>query len=167
MKHIIQVYQNQQNISATGNGVTLAVGTENPDPYTNPTNVRNGSIIRQITLQIDVCESDYTATQHDTYEWYVWFNVNGAQTQPDAQSTNASHLKNQIIHQDGCIMEQIGYTAAGVVPIPVSKWRLVINVPRWAQQLNVGDKIELVHRTSVATAHVNYRIVAIYKEIFP
>lgn len=165
-KHIVQVYQTAQNISAAGNGVTLAVGTLNPDPYTNVTNVRNGSIIRQIHLQIDVLWQD-SAAHHDSYEWYVWFNINGAQTQPDPQSTNASHLKNQIIHQDGRITSNVVFSSVGIFEPRVSRWRLVINIPRWAQQLNDGDKIELVHRNAVNAAIVDYRIVAIYKEIYP
>lgn len=166
MKHVVQVYATAQNLSAAGNGVTLAVGTENPDPYTNVTNVRNGSIIRQIILQIDWLKFE-NSQYHESYEWYVWFNINGAQTQPDPQSTNASHLKNQIFHQDGTICAVVQATAVGLLTPREHKWRVVINIPRAYQQLNVGDKIELVHRTVNATADSDYRIVAIYKEIFP
>lgn len=167
MKHVYQYFSaTPQNISA----ITiqdLAIGTLNPDPYTSVGNqVRPGSIIKAITLQIDVAISD-GATHHDGFEWYIWFNVNGAQTVPDPQAVNTSHLKNQVIHQDGCVFDYTVLTAIGVVPPNTAKWRLVINLPKWAQQVNQGDKISIVYRNTVNAAVADLRITAIYKEIFP
>lgn len=167
MKHVIQTYANNQNISAI-TAIDLAIGTLNPDPYANPGNqVRPGSIITALNVQIDWLQGGGSVSHDDSFEWYVWFNVNGAQTVPDPQNTNLSHLKNQIFHQDGAISSREFYTGVGIEIPQVSKWRLVLRVPKWAQQVNEGDKISIVFRSAVASTTSAYRITVIYKEIFP
>lgn len=164
MKHIVQNYYTGVNLS-TQTVTILAVGTENPDPYTNVTNVRNGSIIRQIILQFDWISN--TPTSPDSIDWYVWFNINGAQTRPTNTNPNLSHLKNQIFHQDGTITRGVQSTAVATV-YPTSKsWRVVINLPRGYQQVNLGDQIEFVMTSSVNGTVSDYKLTAIYKEIFP
>lgn len=165
MKHIIMTQQNAVNLSTQGTYI-LAVGTENPDPYTNVTNVRNGSIIRQIILQIDFANTS-TADNVDAIDWYVWFNINGAQTKPSNTNPNASHLKNQIFHQDGALLPVKNWTNVGFQYAPVAKWRVVINIPRTYQQINLGDTIELVMTSQINAANMSYKITAIYKEIYP
>lgn len=164
MKHIIQNYNTAQNLS-TQTVVTLAVGTENPDPYTNVTNVRNGSIIRQIIIQFEWFKNNLST--NDAIDWYVWFNINGAQTRPTNTNPNASHLKNQIFHQDGGIFMITQGSAIGVTQVTPRAWRIVINLPRGYQQVNLGDAIEFVMTTQINDATSAYKLTAIYKEIFP
>lgn len=161
MKHCIQA-TGAINAGAANATLLLAQGTVNPDPYTTNSACRNGSLIKSLTIQFDVAS---LLTQVDTLEWYVWFNVNGAQTQPDAQNVTLSHLKNQVFHQDGAIYANGASTAS---PYEYARWRVVVKVPKSLQQLNDGDKLELIMRGNVNTAGaMYYRICVIYKEIFP
>lgn len=165
-KHIVQTMQTGLNLSAN-NTLIIAKGVLNPDPFANSNNVRAGSIIKKITIALDWVNYAETV-QADSFEWYVWFNVNGAQTQPDPTTTNASHLKNQIIHQDGTFQYYQGATVPNSFNmLPVNKWRIVINVPRWAQQLNDGDQLEIVVRTLQNNGGSVLRSCVIYKEIYP
>lgn len=164
-KHIIQNYQNALNLS-TQTIIVLAVGTENPDPYTNATNVRNGSLVRQLILQFEWLAAE-NGGQPDAIDWYVWFNINGAQTRPSNTFPNGSHLKNQIFHQDGTMSRSSSITNVGYTWVPVNKWRLVIDIPRSYQQINLGDQIEFVMTTQTNIAGSDYKLTCIYKEIFP
>lgn len=166
LKHVINGYANNVNLSTT-TIFDLAVGVLNPDSYTTAVNVRNGSIIRNLNVAIDWLTGDVPGTEHDSFDWYIWFNVNGAQTVANPQTVNASHLKNQIFHQDGTISCVQEATAVGFSNANVSKWRLNIAVPRWAQQLNDGDKIQLVMITTKNATISDYRFQVIYKEVFP
>lgn len=166
MKHIIATQQNHQNFSTgTGAYYVLAVGTENPDPYTNATNVRNGSIIRAITIQFDV--SSKMQSDVDAIDWYVGFNIAGQQTMPDPTAVNASKIKNQIFHQDGALFEAAQITAAGFGNCPRAVFRVTIAVPRAYQQINLGDQIELHMKSQYNAGTITYRLLAVYKEIFP
>lgn len=167
-KHIIQ-NTNSAVAGATTQTQVLAVGTENPDPYTNPTNVRNGSIIRSIELQIDMMMNAGTAsTFTDFVDWYLWYNINGAQSAPSPYNVNASHLKNQVFHMDGCMFETLstgiayssGYTQTRT-------WRVRIHIPRGYQTIQLGDQIELKYYRSGSPANFDIKVTAIYKEIYP
>lgn len=145
--------------------VDLAVGTLNPDPYTNQNNVKNGSIVTGLELLIDVAwETLNAGSTPDTLDWYVWFNVNGAQTNPTPGATNASHLKNQIFHEE----QDMHYVpiSGNTVLMPNKLWRAHISIPRGYQQINEGDKIQLCFKKTLSYT-CDIKIKCIYKEIFP
>lgn len=164
LKHVIDGNATSQNAFTT-QVVQIAVGTINPNSYTTPAQVRNGSLIRKITLQFDYIDQQVSAL--DTMDWYIWFNIGGAQARPDPVGTNPSVLKNQIFHQDGALSMQLQATAVSTYVPWVNKWRLEIAVPRAFQQVNENDTIELVYRTTQNAGVSNFKWKIIYKEIFP
>lgn len=103
----------------------------------------------------------------DYFDWYVWFNVGGTQTRPNAGTVNSSTLKNQIFHQDGAIAVNGQLTAVGTYEPWINKWRVEINVPRQWQQVNENDVIELVILGGNNGAATSTKCKVIYKEIFP
>lgn len=164
MKHVVDVVNNGQAGGATL-FAQLALGTLNPDPYTNVTNVKAGSKIFALELQIDMCQE---ITGIDYVDWYIWFNINGVQAQPRPDIAGSSHLKNQIMHQEGALFQNgQNLTSVGVVKLDPKVWRLNIRIPRGWQQINDGDSIEFVYRFSNAGINHDTKIKCIYKEIFP
>lgn len=165
LKHVVDSNRTAEagNIIRT---IVLAVGTLNPDPYTVQTNVKNQNIITKITLQIDSGIQGNLAFEEDLFDWFVWFNINGAQATPDPTGTNLSHLKNQIFHQDGQLYNKIAATATQAF-FKNGVWRIEINIPRAWQQINDGDTIEFVYKWTQASAVHDLKFRAIYKEVFP
>lgn len=161
LKHIVE----SLILSEAGNvtrAIDLAVGTLNPDPYTNANNVRNGSIIRQLIVEIDAAVAAGTINEQSALDWYVWFNIAGSQTVVSPTLLNASTTKNQVFKQDGSLIE---HTQSGGVWL--HKWRLVIDIPRSYQQINDLDKIQFVYRWFGADSVHDLKYRFIYKEIFP
>lgn len=169
LKHVID----GNNIAAAINTtqvVQIAVGTVNPNSYTTQAQCRNGSLIKKLTIQLDIVSTTPSATVANainTIDWYVWFNIGGAQARPNPNAVNSSVLKNQIFHQDGTLVCNYIATSVGGIPVWKNSWRIEINVPKSLQQLNENDVIELCYIGSdtAASAGVKYRII--YKEIFP
>lgn len=167
LKHVIDRTGSGVNLFTT-TAIDLAIGTLNPDPISagGEKLVRNGSIIRQMTLQLDVNDAQNT-TGVNFYDWYIWFNVAGAQALADPAAVNPSLTKMQIFHQDGFMSSVGNMTSIGVVDHHVSSWRLVINIPRAYQQVNDGDKIQFVHKGGSNQAIMDYKLKVIYKEYYP
>lgn len=166
LKHIIDQVATGQNAS-TVQSFDLAVGTLNPDPYTSANNVRNGSIITAMIIELDVADQGLVSGSFN-FDWYVWFNIAGAQTIVNpAGGVNISKTKNQIFHQDGSMDTRIVFTSASGFAPWVHKWRTVISIPRSYQQINDLDKIQFVYVSSNNTATLNLKLRVIYKEIFP
>lgn len=164
LKHVIDQVVMGANMSTVQN-FPIAQGTVNPNSYTTAYQVRNGSIIRTITLELDY--QDGVVNASNTFDWYIWFNIGGAQARPNPNSVNISVIKNQIFHQDGALYK-IGFsTGVGLYPVDTKKWRLVIQVPRSFQQVNENDTIEFVYINSNNNATADLKAKVIYKEIFP
>lgn len=163
LKHVIDQQVVQANMFTTQN-FPIAQGTINPNSYTTAYQVRNGSIISQIIVELDFL--DQTAGVN-FFDWYVWFNIGGTQARPNPNSVNVSVIKNQIFHQDGALWANISATAVGYLPIWTGKWRIVIDVPKAWRQVNENDTIEFVYITSTNTASSSLKAKIIYKEIFP
>lgn len=168
MKHVIQNYNTSVNLNAGGtNVVILAQGTENPDPYTNSVAVRNGSIVTSMTFQIEWTNYSSLTAAGDAIDFYIWFNIAGAQTRPNPTAINVSKLKNQVFHQDGSLMRCSAATQVAFQYPPVSKWRFTISIPKAYQQINFGDQIEICYVTQANNAFSDFKLTCIYKEIFP
>lgn len=166
MKHITDDSLTWSN--ASNQFITLVKGALNPDPYTNANNVRAGSIVRHIEIMIDYgTDTSSDATGLHQYDWYVWYNVNQAQVQPIPNSVNVSHLKNQVFQQGSGQFGLAKTASATVIPPAHHVIRLSINIPKWAQQINDGDAIELVFAQNNSTNNWTAKVKSIYKEIFP
>lgn len=166
LKHIIDNNNGLVNISSTPNVTTIAVGTINPNSYSTPSQVRNGSLVKKLTVQLDIIDTNPSSIEY--IDWYLWFNIGGTQSRPFPDLTvDTSNLRNQIFHQDGtaCYFGQA--TAASYVVPWKNSWRLEVNVPRAWQQLNENDKIELVVGGGANVAGILIKVKVIYKEIFP
>lgn len=165
LKHIVDAQNTLANISATPQVVQIAVGTVNPNSYTTQAQVRHGSLVKKLTIQLDII--DISNGTLDYYDWYVWFNIGGVQARAAANNTNPSVTKNQIFHMDGCLTGITNATAAGVYVPWVHKWRVEINVPPAFQRINENDVIELVILGGPNSASTTTKVKVIYKEIFP
>lgn len=166
LKHIIDNNNGLVNISSTPNVTTIAVGTINPNSYSTPSQVRNGSLIKKLTIQLDIIDANTNSIEY--IDWYVWFNIGGTQARPFPDSTvDTNNLRNQIFHQDGMLAYNASVTAAGYIPIWKNSWRVELNVPASWQQLNENDKIELVIGGGANTTEIAIKVKVIYKEIFP
>lgn len=144
----------------------IAIGTINPNSYVTPQQVRNGSKITKLSLQIDYID-DSIVSENSTVDWYVWFNIGGTQARPNPAAINSSVIKNQVFHQDGTMTDALIFSNAGYGQPWKNSWRLEVNVPRSLQQINESDTIEFVIQGGPNTAHSNIKFRCIYKEIFP
>lgn len=155
--------------STTQTLMEIAKGVINPDPFTNPTNCRAGSIIGQLTVQFDVV-LDRTASginDPSLLDWYIGYNINGGQTMPTADNVMGSagaDLLNQVFHQDGCILEFP--TNTNVSDMQMHSWRLNVTLPKTWSKIMRGDTINLYFKFSFAIK-TWVKIRVIYKEYFP
>lgn len=154
--------------NVTDQVVILAKGTLNPTYYTNNNQVRNGSIITSMNILIDFYITDALndADFALLYDWYIGFNINGAQTMPNPNSVGSTPLQSQIFHQDGGVFP---LTTASATAFPgVQLIRLNLKIPKMWHQVNENDQIELhVIKSIQASNKLNCKIKVIYKEIFP
>lgn len=165
IKHVIDRLDTGQNTFATPKVYPFAVGTVNPNSYSNDTQCRNGSIITKVTLQLEIADQAFNSL--DGFDWYVWFNIGGTQARPQANLVNSSTLKNQVFHQDGCFILNPQATAVGSTALWKNAWRIEINIPRAFQQLNENDAMELVILGGSNQTTSSFKVKIIYKEIFP
>lgn len=168
LKHVIDNIFVGTNTSYAGgapNVTQIAIGTVNPNSYTTQQQVRNGSIIKKITVQIDLFSNSHDTV--DIYDWFIWFNIGGTQARPTANLVNPSVIKNQVFHQDGALFTANQDTAIGVWLPRIASWRVEINIPRSLQQINENDVIELVQQGGANASTTNMKVKVIYKEIFP
>lgn len=164
LKHVVENTNTGANVS-TVQTFDICEGVINPNPYTTATNVRNGSLVKNISIEVDFF--DYSiATIY--FDFYVWFNINGTQTVVNpAGGVNISHTKNQVFHQGGSMIANAQATAVGVYAGNPIKFRFNLAIPKSWQQVNEGDKIQFVFVSSQNSNTSSIKFRAIYKEIFP
>lgn len=168
LKHVVDNIFVSQNSSYAGGAplvTQIAIGTVNPNSYTTQQQVRNGSLIKKLTLQVDLI--DHNVNTVDIYDWFVWFNIGGNQPRPTANLVNTSPIKNQVFHQDGAMFLAEQITAAGVYMPRTASWRVEINLPRSLCQINENDVLEFVLQGGPNTTTTHMKVKVIYKEIFP
>lgn len=137
--------------------ITIVQGAINPDPFTNINQVKAGSIVQAIQCQIDFLPSAVPAAD-DIINFFIWFNINGAQTQPTMLLLSQNHLKNQIFFCEGGIISP----AQGHRLV----YRFLLRIPPQYQQINDGDTIEFVYKRGLSPAlDTAWRFI--YKEYFP
>lgn len=153
--------------STTKSTIECVKGVLNPDYTANPSNVRVGSIVTGIMIEMDVAADIASINANPVYfDWYVGYNIDGAQTQPNPGSVGSSDLMGQVFHEDGALfpLNSAVQTAAGTIKL--ATWRTYVSIPKGYQKLMRGDIINIVFKFDTA---VKFWLKAkiIYKEIYP
>lgn len=154
--------------STTQTSLLVAKGTINPDPFTDATQCRAGSIIGALNCQLDVVlDRAAFGANPLMFDWMMFFNINDAQTPPTADNVMGSagaDLLTQVFHQDGCLLQMP--SAAATCDMKVHSWRIQIAIPKSWSKIMRGDTIRLYFKIS-ATTTTWVKIRVIYKEYFP
>lgn len=170
IKHIVDLTVTDEAGAATRQ-YPLVKGYTAADPYNSlgyPVNA-GSSIVTHLDIELNVwINNKVTVSNNDTdkFNWFIWFNVSGAQTPPDPRNVTASDLKNQVLHQGVAV---IG-SATAVNPslqngkMALYNIHLSLKLPRWAQAINKDDVIEFVYYFGDAPAVHNIALQAIFKE---
>lgn len=147
--------------------VNIVQGVTNADPYNVAQSQVNGgsAVITKLVIMLEFAINVGIVNTGllDRLDWYLWFNVAGAQTAPDPRTAGQSDLKNQIFHMDQALLG--GPTAINSAEQQATKafatWHLVVNVPKWAQKINKDDTIELkyVHSDSAANKWLKMKVI--------
>lgn len=155
--------------TAAKTSLELVKGVLNPDYSANPTNVRVGSIVTGMLIQIDVCPDEGSFQANPLmFDWYICYNIDGQQTAqlPNPGLVGSSDLMGQIFHEDGSIiMLPTAAQLAGQF-LKLNSWRLYVHIPKGYQKLMRGDLIQLVFKTDAAIK-CWIKVKVIYKEIYP
>lgn len=150
--------------------INLVQGVTNADPYgAAQSQVNAGSaVIKQILLMLEVSTNGAIAALStlDRFDWYVWFNVAGAQAAPDPRTAGQFDLKNQIFHMGHALIGTITIAGNSMVNAAMGRasWEVKINIPTWAQKINKDDTIELKYVHSDANANKWLKLKAIFME---
>lgn len=153
--------------STTQSTFEIAKGVLNPDYSANPSNVRVGSIVKGIVIQLDVVADTTDSNTNPVYfDWYVGYNIDSAQTVPTAGSVGSSDLMSQVFHEDGALLKfpTVAGTNGQYQNIPT--WRLYVRIPKSWEKLMRGDKIFLAFKFDTAVK-CWVKIKAIYYEVYP
>lgn len=172
IKHVI----NDVQASKAGNAqyaITLVQGVTNADPYAAAQSQVNAgaAVITHIEADFTVWvdqQVNAAASIWSDFNWYIWFNIAGAQTRPVSFSVGTSDLKNQVFVQgQGKLGNALAAVTRGdtLTTAAFKDFHLSLNIPRWAQKINKDDKIEFViDFTGNAAAIHNVKVQAIFKE---
>lgn len=151
--------------------INLVQGVTAADPYAAAqSQVNAGSaVIRQILLMLEVSVDQALAESsgfQDRFDWYIWFNVAGAQAAPDPRTAGQYDLKNQIFHMGHALLAgaSVATTNMGNTAMGRASWEVKINIPTWAQKINKDDTIELKYVHSDAAANKWLKMKAIFME---
>lgn len=168
LKHVLDDLLVIPAATVTDQVLIIAKGTINPNYYANNNQVRNGSIITSLNILIDFYITDALndADFAQLYDWYVAFNINGAQTLPNPNNVGSSPLQSQIFHQDQGVFP---LTTANATAFPAPHLiRLKLDIPKMWRQINDNDQLELhIIKSIQGSNKLNAKIKIIYKEIFP
>lgn len=172
IKHVL----NDAKLSQAGNAqyhITLVQGVTNADPYGAAQSQVNAgaAIVTHLSLSFTVWIDPQTvpcATScFQDFNWYIWFNVAGAQTRPVSYSVGTNDLKNQVFVQgrgklSGVMAATTNLIAGSEI---IRNFDVEVNIPKWAQKINKDDVIEFViDFTGDAAANHNVVVQGIFKE---
>lgn len=153
--------------STTKSTFEIVKGVLNPDYTANPSNVRVGSIVTGIMLQIDVCQDVADTNANPVYmDWYVSYNIDSGQSLPNPGAVGSSDLMGQIFHEDGCLIPINTASASGALNSMPKSWRTYVSIPRSYSKIMRGDVIQFVFKFDTAVK-MWMKVKAIYKEIYP
>lgn len=160
-KHIVE----SDALGEAGNvsrDIDIVIGAINPDPFTNLNQVKAGSYVQALSVEMDYnCDTPPAAANPAVLEWFIWYNINGAQTPPTPLLVGQSHLKNQVFMQGGGLFTNADARRA-------ASFRFMLRIPKAYQMINDGDKITLRYKYIQGTPdNFDTRWKFIYKEYFP
>lgn len=171
LKHVVDDLLTIPYNNTSVQTITLAKGVINPNYVSSNTDVRNGSKITKITLLIDVVSNlPWDTCGFLLYDWYVAFNIAGAQTLPNPNAVGGSDILQQVFHQDQGAIQFMGQNTIGSVINQIHVIRLELNIPKSWQIINRDDQIQLLVQKSImnnSSNNFNFKVKAIYKEIYP
>lgn len=151
--------------------IGLVFGVTAADPYgAAQSQVNAGSaVVTSIQMMlswfIDNKVNASTLT-YDRLDWYIWYNIAGAQARPDPRTAGQFDLKNQIMHMGSAILGANTAANANGNAQQVGRvdYDFYFKVPKWAQKINKDDVIELVYVFSDAAAVHTTKLKAIFME---
>lgn len=159
MKHIVE-----SNALGEAGGVrrdiVVVQGAINPDPFANLNQVKAGSIVQSIDVDLEfaIDTTQVAGSLEALVDFYFFYNINGAQVPPTNLLVGQSHLKNQVFFQD----------QAFVIAQKPASFRFNLRIPRAYQQINDGDQIVFAYKwVSLVTGNSGNSWKFIYKEYFP
>lgn len=171
IKHIVDLTVTDEAGAATRQ-YPLVKGYTAADPYNSlgyPVNA-GSSIVTHLDIELNAWVNNKVTTSTgltDKFNWFIWFNVSGAQTPPDPRNVTASDLKNQVLHQGVGIIGVSSSAALGnfhQAKVGLYNIHLSLKLPRWAQAINKDDVIEFVYYWGDSVATHNISLQAIFKE---
>lgn len=170
IKHIVDLTVTDE-AGAAIRQYPLVKGYTAADPYNSLGYPVNGgsSIVTHLDIELNAWINNKTTTSTiltDKFNWFIWFNVSGAQTPPDPRNVTASDLKNQVLHQ-GIGILGAGVTAATLMTnakMGLYNIHLSLKLPKWAQAINKDDVIEFVYYFGDSVAVHNVSLQCIFKE---
>lgn len=180
LKHVVDVSNLDQAIDTT-QIFALVIGTDNPAPSTNPSNITSGNVVTHIEIEVAFGLdqggfTDATSGNMCRLNWELFFNIGNAQTTPTPGLVGNNSLRNQVLHEDHHVFQPIAVNTSGapvnyITYVPRfdhSHVNLSFNVPRsWQRFLN-GDRLNLAYRYDWhggAELIGQTKLKAVYKEI--
>lgn len=170
IKHILD----DTVVDEAGNAVRtihLAQGVINADPYNAAQSQVNGgsAVVKHMNLMFECYinnKVNVSTLLYDRFDFYIWFNVAGAQSAPDPRTAGQNDLKNQIFHMDQSILgaSTVAVTNAIGNISGRSTWNIKIKIPTWAQKINKDDCIDFVYVFSDAAAVHVLKLKCIFME---
>lgn len=150
--------------------IVLARGVTAADPYgAAQSQVNAGSaVITTMHVMLEFLINNQAVASgvvYDALDWYIWFNVAGAQTRPTANAVGQSDLKNQVFRQGHSLMGASTVTTSQFARYSRVVYEFDIKIPTWAQKINKDDQIELNYLFSDAAATHFTKMKVIFKEI--
>lgn len=170
IKHIVDLTVTDEAGAATRQ-YPLVKGYTAADPYNSlgyPVNA-GSSIVTHLDIELNVWVNNKTTASTgltDKFNWFIWFNVSGAQTPPDPRNVTASDLKNQVFHQGiGMLGTATAVSTSNInAKMNLYNIHLSLKIPKWAQAINKDDVIEFVYYFGDSAANHNVSLQAIFKE---
>lgn len=171
IKHILDDTVTDE-AGAVVRAIHIVQGVTAADPYNAvQSQVNAGSaIVKRVHLMLEFAINESiagTAGVMDRLDWYIWFNIAGAQAAPDPRTSGQFDTKNQIFHMGSALL---GQRTAGSVGNDGSYkgfvvYDLIVNIPTWAQKINKDDTIDLIYVHSDSAANKWLKMKAIFMEI--
>lgn len=132
---------------------TVILGTINPIPYTNPTNIATDSRVYSVQFMLDVCaQPPATDATNGKIDWFLGFNINGAQTLPAPDNVGQSTIQNQIFHQDFTLNPLPAATSNALQP-RIYSWRINLKIPKAWVRFGQGDQIQFAIKNTAADGY--------------
>lgn len=167
IKHILNDLV-QAEAGAAIRNIPLARGVTAADPYNAAqSQVNAGSAIvtfMDIQLEFLIDSNVASTTDVDELDFYIWFNIAGAQTRPTPFSEGISDLKNQIFHMGHAMMPCYGAANVSQLTNQRAIFHIPLKIPKWAQKINKDDQIELVYQWSGGAANHYLKMKVIFME---